>query len=183
MLNKLPFEPDYGSPPDEVNGLFERGLKGAERFMALGSVERVPLLVATEAGPAWSILREAEDLPCRGRRFCEWGSGTGAVTCLAAQLGWDASGFDCEPGLVDAARMLASEEGIDARFSLGDYAAEVEGTVAADMVDPFAADLVFAYAWPAEVRWLTERFEASAAQGTVLVLYHGGVTVRAYRQS
>lgn len=179
MLDELPFRPEFGFPPPEVVALFDRARAGAEGFLDRRSAERVPLLVQSDPGPAWSILRAAAALTGTGRRFCEWGAGTGAVTCLAAQLGWEATGLDREPGLVAAAQALAAEAGVAARFGPGDYA---RARPAPGMVDPFAADLVYAYAWPAELRWLPGRFAEGAAPGTVLILYEGGITVRAYRK-
>ena len=38
----------------------------------------------------------------QGLRLCEWGSGFGVVTCLAAQFGYHACGIELEPMLVDA---------------------------------------------------------------------------------
>lgn len=39
-----------------------------------------------------------------GRRFVEWGAGVGVVTCLAAELGFDAVGIEIEEDLVEVSR-------------------------------------------------------------------------------
>src|SRR5262245_48123530 len=47
-----------------------------------------------------------------GRRFIEWGSGIGAVTCLAVLAGYDAVGIEIEPTLVAIAEDLAQSHNI-----------------------------------------------------------------------
>src|SRR5205085_7055891 len=56
-----------------------------------------------------------------GRLFCEWGSGFGVVTCLAAMLDYDAVGIEVEGELVDAARRLADDFRLPAQFVHGSF--------------------------------------------------------------
>ena len=54
-----------------------------------------------------------------GTLFCEWGSGFGVVTCLAAMLEFDASGIEIESDLVDAAEDLSADFGLAVEFMCG----------------------------------------------------------------
>src|SRR5262245_50345847 len=63
----------------------------------------------------------AESALAPGGRFCEWGSGFGVVTCLAAMIGFDACGIEIEPELVDAARRLAEDFELSAEFVCGSF--------------------------------------------------------------
>ena len=56
-----------------------------------------------------------------GRWFCEWGSGFGVNTCLAAMLEFDAWGIEVEGELVAAARRLAADFDLPAEFVRGSF--------------------------------------------------------------
>jgi ubiquinone/menaquinone biosynthesis C-methylase UbiE len=58
--------------------------------------------------------------PRRGMRFLDIGTGAGAVARRAARAGADVVGVDPAAGLVESARRLAAEEGLDIRFDVGD---------------------------------------------------------------
>jgi predicted O-methyltransferase YrrM len=126
-----------------------------------------------------------------GRRFVEWGSGIGAVTCLAVLAGYNAYGIEIEPALVAIAEDLAHDHDIDTQFALGSFVphgaephldwtggvtwlstsgpdgyAELE-------LDPDDFDIIFAYPWPGEEKVIFDLFEDCAAVGTLLLTYHG----------
>src|SRR5690606_7508614 len=56
-----------------------------------------------------------------GRQFCEWGSGSGVVTCVAAMMGYSAIGIEIEPELIRMARSLAGEHSLHASFIEGNF--------------------------------------------------------------
>lgn len=58
--------------------------------------------------------------PGPGMRLLDVGTGTGAVARRAARDGAKVVGVDPAAGLVEAARRLAAEEGLDVRFDVGD---------------------------------------------------------------
>lgn len=58
--------------------------------------------------------------PQPGERWLDVGTGTGAVALRAAGAGADVTGVDLAAGLVETARRLAAEEGLPARFDVGD---------------------------------------------------------------
>lgn len=57
--------------------------------------------------------------PGHGRRLLDVGSGPGLLTRLAAERGYDATGIDADPDMVEAARRIARQEGSRAAFRVG----------------------------------------------------------------
>jgi len=58
--------------------------------------------------------------PRPGLRWLDVATGTGALALVAARGGADVTGVDLAPGLIETARRLAAEEGLEVRFELGD---------------------------------------------------------------
>ena len=56
-----------------------------------------------------------------GMSLCELGCGSGWMTRFAARHGLQAEGYDISPDMIEIARELAREEGLDARFEAADY--------------------------------------------------------------
>ena len=52
--------------------------------------------------------------------LCELGCGSGWMTRFAARHGLQAEGYDISPEMIEIARELAREEGLDVRFEAGD---------------------------------------------------------------
>src|SRR5688572_283958 len=69
----------------------------------------------------WALVAIKSGNLATGRRFLEWGSGTGVVTCLATWLGFDAAGIEIEPKLVSLADELANKHHIAAEFVCGSF--------------------------------------------------------------
>src|SRR5436190_19943698 len=55
-----------------------------------------------------------------GMSFCELGCGSGWMTRFAARHGLHAKGYDISPEMIEIARELAAEEGLDVHFEAGD---------------------------------------------------------------
>lgn len=135
-----------------------------------------------------------------GRQFVEWGSGIGAVTCLAVLAGYNASGIEIERALVAIGEDLAIAHDIDTQFALGSFVppgaepqldwtggvtwlstdgpdgyAELE-------LDPDDFDVVFAYPWPGEEQVIFNLFTDCAAVGTLLLTYHGQEGLQLHRK-
>lgn len=135
-----------------------------------------------------------------GRRFCEWGSGIGAITCLAVLAGFDAVGIEIEAELVDIAEELALDLGIATQFSHGSFVpagAEPHVDSVSDVtwlstsgpdgyesieLDPDDFDVVFAYPWPGEEQVIFDIFQDCAAVGALLLTYHGHEGLRLKRK-
>lgn len=159
-----------------------------------------PAFAASDFGRVYGALRDVERAGLlAGRWFCEWGSGLGVVSCLAATLGLDAWGIETEPVLVRAARRLAADFGLPVEFVRGSYipaAAEAGLTHGRDYawlsrggpsayeamgLGPEDFDLVFAYPWPDEEALIEGLFEGHARAGAMLLTYHADGELRLRR--
>lgn len=187
-----------GRLPAEVRRL----IRDADRRIADFQIwSRVPAFVPSNFEPAYRVLRGVADAQlARGTRFCEWGSGYGAVTCLASLLDWEAVGIEVEAELVAEARRLADDHGLTAEFVAGSFvprggearvlkAGEYAWftTTADDAYDelglgPDDMDLVFAYPWPDEEGVTADLFDRYAGPGALLVTFHGGDDFRLRRK-
>jgi hypothetical protein len=135
-----------------------------------------------------------------GRRFLEWGSGIGVVTCLAIWNGFDAVGIEIEPKLVRIAEELAGEHGVVTEFACGSFVPSsaqlsVEGSgeitwlstsgpdaYAQVELEPDDFDVIFAYPWPGEEQVIFDLFAECAAVGALLLTYHGQDGLRLHRK-
>ena len=158
---------------------------------------RVPGFVPGDYRQVYHALRAlaAADV-APGRLFCEWGSGFGVVTCLAAMLEFDAVGIEVEAELIDAARRLAADFDIPAEFAHGSYlprGCHASGefawldTDAPDAhvelgLDPDDFSVIFAYPWPDEEGLAERLFERYASAGAILLSHHGGSDMRVRRK-
>jgi hypothetical protein len=161
----------------------------------------IPAFVPSEFAVVYRALNAiASNHLSAGRRFIEWGSGVGVVTCLASLAGFDAVGIEIEPRLVELACTLAADHAVDVQFSCGsfvpdgiepsvDFSGDVnwlsttgpEGYSALGLeIDDF--DLVFAYPWPGEEQVIFDLFSDTAAVGALLLTYHGLEGVRLQRK-
>ena len=189
-LDIVPLDWQPQTPPERVQSLIEAAGERAERF--LSGKQRLAEFVLCNLWPVYGALRALADQGLApGRRFCEWGSGGGGACCLAALLGFDAWGVEIQPALVAQARRLARDHRLAARFVCGSYKPPdaYRGVIDPAPVrrqlgfDPFAADLVFAYPWPAERRVVYELFAELAQEGALLLAFHGGVDLQLARKS
>ena len=178
------------TPGGEVQTLIADADKRAEIISGLRGEDRIPGFVSSQGLIAWRFLQSVRShVGPREQRFCEWGSGVGIVSCLAAQQGWTSVGIEIEPRLVAEARSLADRHGLAVRFVEGSYKppaffeqyAPATSFNIADGVGLFDADVIFIYAWPAERDSVTEAIARHAAPGTVFMRYGGGVTCDAFR--
>src|SRR6058998_3478139 len=165
---------------DKVARLIETCSRGWERFFADHDDHHAPRFVPSVPERVFAVLEEVtrRQLP-PNRVFCEWGSGFGTATCLAALLGYEAYGLEIDEELVRLSRAIARRLGIPVTIlctSLfpegyeasagGDGAtlvtpeavrahhdtAEARGPLRYDGMESAIADigLFFAYPWPEE---------------------------------
>ena len=145
------------------------------------------------------------------RVFCEWGSGFGTATCLAALLGYEAYGLEIDAELVRLSRAIARRLGIPVKMLCTSllpagyeaYAgvdgvalvvpesvrahtdtAEARGPLRYAGMEIAIADigLFFAYPWPEERELMQKLFEAVAREGAMLVVYHTDTDIRVFRK-
>jgi hypothetical protein len=151
---------------------------------------------------AYGILQHlAAQAEAAGTLFCEWGSGFGVVTCLAALLEFDAYGIEVDSTLVRASRRLAADFDLPVVFAQGSFIpagdrllmgaagsfASLTTTAAPAHEELGLATedfgIIFAYPWPDEERALGQLFERHAGAGALLVTHHGGEDFRLCRKS
>lgn len=187
-------------------------LADAERridaLFASGSNRRLPRFVPADARAVYAALQHITrlDLPV-GRVFCEWGSGLGVATCLAALLGYEAYGIEIEPELTELSRRFAEDHGIEAHILTTSYLPEgfesYSGSGATELVTPAMEaggritatryqgmpfetdeiDVFYVYPWPGEQEMMLELFDLIAADGAILLAYYGDGEVAGYRKS
>jgi len=135
-----------------------------------------------------ALARVDRDGLARGRVFCEWGSGTGVVTVLAALMAFEAHGIEIDRGLVESSRRLAADLGVDATFAHGSYLLPgdeglLDGAVhtcprtgtdayAALGLAPGDCDVVFHYPWPGEEALTDRLFVRHTSPGALLMTFH-----------
>ena len=132
----------------------------------------------------------------RGNVFCEWGSGAGAVCALAASMGLEVHGIEIHGELVQAARVLLEDLGLEATFVEGsflqpgddEFMKGGEATVGETSTAAYdelelslgACDIVFSYPWPGEEFLHDAIFSRHATPGALLLTHgeHAGVLVQ-----
>ncbi len=184
---ELPWQPDQGN--GVAGKLITEALKRIDCFRVEQS--RIPSFETSNFFAAAGILQSvmACDL-VRGKRFCEWGSGFGVVTCLAAQYGFEACGIEIESVLVEVAKKLARDYDLNCEFYSGSYLPKgaFSGDINPSQLDkslgfsPYDFDVIYAYPWPAELDLLDKLFCRFAVSGTLLISYHGGGRFRVQRR-
>jgi hypothetical protein len=198
-LRKVPRPGPVGPIPTDI-GAFLR--EADRRIRRCFRCHRNSAFVPCTFGGAYGILQHlAAQASAAGTLFCEWGSGFGVVTCLAALLEFDAYGIEVDSTLVRVSRRLAADFELPVEFAQGSFipagdrilmraagsfawlttteapAHEKLGLATEDF------GIIFAYPWPDEERALGQLFERHAGTGALLVTYHGGEDFRLRRKS
>ena len=186
-LVELSLEASAVAVPRDVRVFLREAEKRIERFRVEA---HIPGFVPSDYGHVYRVLRAVEEADLApGRLFCEWGSGFGVVTCLAAMLGFDAFGIEVEGELVEEARRLADDFEVSAEFVHGSFIPPGEEVLDEDLdgfswmtttadgahdelgLGPDDFDLIFAYPWPDEQRVVADLFERHARAGALLLTY------------
>ncbi len=161
----------------------------------------LPAFVPSDFEAAWRTLSAiAESGLATGSYFCEWGSGFGVVTCLAAWLEFTAYGIEIEPDLVEEATKLAALRDLPAEFVCGTFlpheASELATTSnefswlaegGADAYEELGLqiadfDVIYVFPWPGEAATIEEVFHHLAADGALLLTFDSRGDVRVQAQ-
>lgn len=184
--------------PDRIVGLLAEADARIERYFGRYPKKRVPRFIASDYEAAYRMLRaiREQDL-CPGNAFCEWGSGFGIITIMAALLEFDACGIEIEPALVEEAIALATGFDSQAEFICGSYipagfeyytdgignTSSLTRTAVlpsdwlrgscefSNEVEIEDFDLIFTFPWPGEAELIENLFELQAAEGALLMTY------------
>jgi hypothetical protein len=198
-LRNVPRPGPVGPIPANIRAFLREADRRIRRYQRR---YRNAAFVPCNCGAAYDILQHLAAHPeAAGTLFCEWGSGFGVVTCLAAFLEFDAYGIEVDSTLVRAARRLAADFDLPVEFVQGSF------IPAGDRVLRRAANsfawlttteapaheelglatedfgIIFAYPWPDEERALGQLFERHGGSGALLVTHHGGEDFRLRRKS
>lgn len=191
--------------PDDVAAFVDEAESRREKFYAAGLGLRYPKYVASDPSVFHAALLHLEEEGyLRGKQFCEWGSGFGIATCIAALAGFDAVGIEIEEELVEYSTDLARHQGIDIEILnisyLPDGYDESEGVGGKDLIipeflntrggstppavydglDPDEVDIFYVYPWPGQERMMMDLFTSIASPGAVLLIYNGEGEISAY---
>lgn len=158
------------------------------RLLALPGDDRGSY-VGTELAVADRVLSRirADDLAA-GPLFCEWGSGLGGVSAVAALNGFSSHGIEIQRELVVSARAMAADMDLPMRFAQGTFLLPGDEDLAAGMdhtdltfgvhawdelgLSPTDCDVVFAYPWPGEEACVDGVFARHACPGALLLTFH-----------
>jgi len=205
-MKEIELERTDGELPADVARLIADAERRIEEFDRANPGAPIPAFVASDFEQVYRALAQiVTHRLAAGHQFLEWGSGLGAVTCLADRLGFHAVGIEIEAPLVKIAEALAEEHEIDAEFLCGSFLPSgdeaVADTISSGMgdvawlrtdgpdayavleLDPDDFDLIFAYPWPGEEQVLFDLFEENAAVGALLLTYHGQEGIRLQRKT
>jgi hypothetical protein len=153
-------------------------------------------------GGAYGILQHlAAPAAAAGTLFCEWGSGFGVVTCLAALPEFDAYGIEVDSALPRESRRLAADFKPPVEFAHGSFIpagdrllmravgsfawlATTEAPAHEELrLSTEGFGINFAHPWPDKGRALGQLFERHAGAGALQVTHHDGEDFRLRRKS
>ena len=196
--------------PEEVAQLIQESERRWDQFFAYEKQRRFPRFLPSDAAQVFAALNYVTRhglVP--GQVFCEWGSGLGTTTCLAALLGYEAYGIEIEPELAAFSRDMARELAISVEILCTSYIPEgyesYSGVGGEDLVqtEPFfspgaavdrelyyegmeveiaAIDLFFVYPWPEEQELMQTLFDVVAVEGAILIAYYSDRDICVYRK-
>ncbi|MFT7618995.1 MAG: SAM-dependent methyltransferase [Planctomycetota bacterium] len=186
------------SPPDEIRSLIDESNRRIDAYVQSQRDNLMLGFVPSDFDEVYRALRAVAKI--KVGCFVEWGSGFGVTTLLAAGMGFDASGIEIIPELVDGARELAREFRLDAEFVTGSFVPMdaqdiIDLTEGPDWlkhgghdghdllgIDTRDIDVVFAYPWPGEADVIEALFERLCPRGAILFTWNGPDGIKVVRR-
>jgi len=198
-LSQISLAPGTTAPPGRIAAFLADAEMRIDHLFDSEQNKRIPRFIPSDPLAIFRAIDfvTREDLPL-GRVFCEWGSGFGVATGIAALLGYESYGIEIEPSLAAASQSLATDQGIEFTILNTSYIPEGFESYAAvggeelvlpenfsDHGDGFGQvpiydgmpystdeiDLFFVYPWPGEQEFMQQLFEAIATEGAILLTY------------
>ena len=205
-IKQIDYEAESPEVPKSFASLIQDADDRWEKFWSQKLNKRYSRYVASEPAQVYAALKHVRDEGLAlGERFIEWGSGFGVATCLAAQLGFEATGIELEDGLVAIAESLAEKHQTGAKFIATTYIPE--GYISYDHVggsdivpdESFGhqaepprydgmdigldeIDVFFVYPWPSEQEMMLKLFQSVASEDAILIAYYGDQEICIYRK-
>lgn len=205
---EIDYEPVSAELPPRFYKLVEAAEARFDEFYKQQLNKRYPRYIASEPDQVYAALKWVTDRGLvQDRKFVEWGSGFGIATCMAALLGYEATGIELRAGLVDIARELARSQSIEANFICTSYIPEgyIEYEIAGgtdlsidesfgyqleggpvyrgeEDLDIEEVDLFYAYPWPGEQEMMLKLFDALAGVDAIMIAYYGDREICLYRK-
>lgn len=193
---------DHSHKPDDAAlRLIADANDRIERFVRCHRGEPITGFVASDYAMVDHALAQIMDRRlATGDLFCEWGSGFGVVVGLAAQLGYAAHGIEAHRELTEQSRDLLEDHHIQAELAHGSMVPEDGDALVDELaqqawlrtgeapgydelgIDVEDFDLFFAYPWPGDEELIDKLFESFAANGALLLTYHGMNDMRLQRK-
>ncbi|MEM6504193.1 MAG: hypothetical protein AAF711_01860 [Planctomycetota bacterium] len=193
----------HQSAPDrQALALIDDAQDRIERFIRhRRQNDPIPSFVSCDFVMVDRALREVIDQRLApGPVFCEWGAGFAVIAGLAALHGLGSQAIEIHRDLVDQAERLMRDHSLEVKVVQGSLVPE-EGDAIVDALaqqdwlktnehpaydelglDVSDIDLIFAYPWPGEERLIEALFEAFAADGALLLTYHGMNEIKLHRK-
>lgn len=191
-LLDIPLPVDESPIPGDVQRFVDDAESRVRDLMDARADLPLPGFVPSDFASVYRGLRAmTEHHLAPGDAFLEWGSGYGVVAMLASLLDYDAAGIEVHRELIDAAESLAEEYELPTVFIHGSFIPDDHQAVADiatdfEVIDTDAPaaygelgraiddfDVIFAFPWPGEEQTITQLFAATAAEGALLMTYHG----------
>ncbi|MFK7788778.1 MAG: hypothetical protein AB8C95_04690 [Phycisphaeraceae bacterium] len=180
-------------PDQSAQSFIDDAQDRIERFIrARQNSEPIPSFVACDfvmVNRALSAIVDERLAP--GPVFCEWGAGFAVAAGLAAMQGMGAYAIEIHRDLVEQAEYLLRDHSIPVELAQGSLVPEDGDEIVDELaqqawlltgehpaydelgIDVSDIDLIFAYPWPGEEGLIEALFDAFAAEGALLLTYHG----------
>lgn len=158
---------------------------------------RHDLFISSDYTAVWKYLAA---IPYQRSLFLEWGSGMGAITMMAALLGFRSYGIEIQEDLNTVATSLANRHNIDATFVTGSFLPDEfgenpelvdenlpHGYEGADgYVEMGVAledfDVIYGFPYPGEEELFLSLFRRRAGSHALLLMNHGRDGIVGYRK-
>ena len=201
VLENLSWSAPTVELPAAVHALLREADRRTEVFLNRTTFQPPGGFLAGDYALVYSALRQLEATEgAAGKVFCEWGSGFGVITLLAATLGFRAFGIEVQEELVEEAQGLAEWAELSVEFAAGTFvpadaapqAGDEEGPSFLDNagpdghellgLSPTELDVVYCFPWPHEELLVERLFEECAAPGALYLTDRGDEQLVAFRK-